>query len=52
MVEIAGNGLNVTQIKRPLAKVMVTDRRPELTKGQREICILHLPRQRVLQALP
>src|SRR5207344_3069952 len=52
VVQITGGDLNGTKVKGTLAKLVVANRGVELAECHREILVLHLPGEGILQALP
>jgi hypothetical protein len=52
VVQVSGGDLNGAKVKGALGKLVVTDRGAELAKCHREIRVLHLPGECILQALP
>src|SRR4029077_12366828 len=52
VVQVAGGDLNSAKVKGSFGKLVVANRGVELAKRHREISVLHLPGEGVLQALP
>ena len=52
MVQVTGGDLNGAKVKGALGKLVVANRGVELAKCHREIRVLHLPGEGILQALP
>src|SRR5262245_34008202 len=52
VVQVTGGDLNSAEVKGAFAKLVIADRGAELAKRYREIRVLHLPCEGILQALP
>src|SRR4030095_5809700 len=52
VVQVTGGDLNRAEVKGALGELVVADRGAELAKCHREILVLHLPGEGILQALP